>query len=135
MIEIRCPVCGNTFSVRDEYSGKVCKCKYCKETVKVPEIEKPKPVDPPPPQPQITVNEVAEWLGQNAKAQPVVEHKHDAYGAWCPHCGNRCSVKTSSGGGCLFACFIFVSMGLALLLIPFLPKEWHCQQCQHKWRA
>lgn len=63
------------------------------------------------------------------------EYKHDAYGAWCPNCRNRCSQKASSGGGCLFFCFIFVSMGFALLLVPFLPKEWKCNQCQHRWRA
>lgn len=54
-------------------------------------------------------------------------------GAFCPHCGNRNSIRKTRGMGCLFMCFLFISMGLALLLIPFLPKEWHCLECKNKW--
>jgi len=59
----------------------------------------------------------------------------DETGAWCPNCKNRKSFKTTAGTGCVFWVFVIVSMGLALIMIPFLPKTWHCQVCGHQWRA
>jgi uncharacterized membrane protein YvbJ len=61
--------------------------------------------------------------------------KLDKTGAWCPNCHNRDSYKSTSGVGCVFWIFVLVSMGLALLMIPFLPKTWRCRVCKHEWRA
>ena len=59
----------------------------------------------------------------------------DKRGAWCPHCGNRDSVKKIKGLGIIFWVFALVSMGLALLALPFLPREWRCHVCKNRWRA
>lgn len=59
----------------------------------------------------------------------------DRRGAWCPNCRNRDSYKKTSGIGCAFAVFIVISMGLALIMLPFLPKTWHCRICGNEWRA
>jgi uncharacterized membrane protein YvbJ len=59
----------------------------------------------------------------------------DRGGVWCPHCKNRDSVKRASGTGCVFWIFVIVSMGLALIMIPFLPKTWHCNVCGNEWKA
>lgn len=59
----------------------------------------------------------------------------DRAGAWCPHCHNRDSYRKIRGMGFVFWVFALVSMGLALLAIPFLPREWHCRQCANVWRA
>lgn len=56
-------------------------------------------------------------------------------GTWCPICGNRDSHKTTSGLGCVFWIFVLVSMGIALIMIPFLPRTWHCHVCGNAWRA
>ncbi|MEI8234568.1 MAG: transposase [Verrucomicrobiota bacterium] len=54
-------------------------------------------------------------------------------GAWCPHCGNRNSYRSSSGVGCLTLGILFISM-IGILFIPFLPKSWHCRECGHIWK-
>lgn len=59
----------------------------------------------------------------------------DRSGAWCPNCHNRDSRKKTSGLGCVFWVFVLVSMGLALIMIPFLPRTWHCNICGNQWRA
>lgn len=55
-------------------------------------------------------------------------------GAWCPHCGNRNSYKSTSGVGCVVMCILFITI-IGLLFIPFLPKSWNCRECKHEWRA
>lgn len=66
----------------------------------------------------------------SAKSQP----KLDQAGAWCPNCGNRNSVKRTDGLTCLIIAALVVTV-VGLLAIPFLPKAWHCNSCQHEWRA
>ena len=62
------------------------------------------------------------------------KQKIDVKGAWCPNCGNRNSIKKSQGVGCLVFVILFVTL-IGLLFLPFLPKEWECQTCKHKWKA
>jgi hypothetical protein len=57
----------------------------------------------------------------------------DKRGAWCPHCGNRNSYKSTGGVGCITLGILFISM-IGILLIPFLPKTWHCRECGHTWK-
>lgn len=56
-------------------------------------------------------------------------------GSWCPNCKNRNSYKTTSGIGIVWVVLLIVSCGLALIMIPFLPKTWHCRVCGNQWRA
>lgn len=77
-------------------------------------------------------------VSSEAKACPQCGHptrpRVDTKGVWCPNCGNRDSVKDVSGCGCLLAGILVLTI-LGLLLIPFLPKTWKCNQCGHQWRA
>lgn len=141
MIDFSCPTCGNNWKVADEHAGKVGKCKSCKTTIKIPT-----PViavlNAPEPQPVVYTPTVQVEEYRASKPEPVndgvprnADGYIDYYGTWCPNCKNRCSKKEMKGAGCLFAGFVFVSMGLALILLPFLPREWHCLQCQNRWRA
>ena len=132
MITVACPSCSQEIKAKDEHEGKIGKCKRCGEPVRIPAKEK-------------SVFESEEYRKglreaearqkEEDKIPRNAEGKIDWYGAWCPNCRNRCSVMKSRGNGLLLGVFILVSMGLALVLLPFLPKEWHCKQCQNRWRA
>ena len=81
-------------------------------------------------------DELRDWAREYASAVvPQGPAVVDIQGAWCPHCRSRNSVKRTSGFGCAFWVFVLVSMGLALIMIPFLPKTWHCFTCGNEWRA
>ncbi len=71
-----------------------------------------------------------------ANEPQVEERKIDTYGVWCPHCGNRCSQKHTSPLGCFITLILgLFTLGIGLIVFIFLPHEWHCNQCQHRWRA
>jgi hypothetical protein len=74
--------------------------------------------------------EVQELRTAVPAAMPV-----DQSGAWCPNCRNRNSYKTTEGVGWAIFIIVIISCGLGLLMIPFLPKTWHCTICGHQWRA
>lgn len=74
----------------------------------------------------------------------------DYYGTWCPHCHNRASKKSRPAVGVLWliafplagTCVAFLLIVPAILtlviagvLTMFLPQEWKCFQCQHRWRG
>ena len=52
----------------------------------------------------------------------------------CPKCGSR-EITGRRHIGCAFAILIFVSLGLGLLMIPFLPKHCKCKKCGLEWKA
>jgi hypothetical protein len=52
----------------------------------------------------------------------------------CPNC-NFTYTKCSKDIGCAILIIIFISLGIGLIIIPFLPLECHCPACGHKWRA
>jgi hypothetical protein len=84
--------------------------------------------------------DLRDWAHEYAKAlSPQAAQQWptgvNVQGAWCPHCKNRNSVKHTSGLGCVFWIFVLVSIGLALIMIPFLPKSWRCIVCGNEWRA
>jgi len=37
--------------------------------------------------------------------------------------------------GCIIIIIIFISFGLGLLAIPFLPYDCRCLECGHKWKT
>ena len=56
-----------------------------------------------------------------------------AYLNQCPHCGSR-KISVHRKLGAFFLIFVFVSMGIGLILLPFLPKEARCDSCGLKWK-
>lgn len=52
----------------------------------------------------------------------------------CPECGSG-DVTCRRHYGCVYVLFTCVSMGLALFLIPLLPKYCTCKACGLKWKA
>lgn len=52
----------------------------------------------------------------------------------CPRCGNRYTV-CNRDFGCIFLIIVFVSLGLGLLAIPFLPYHCKCDACGHRWKS
>lgn len=76
--------------------------------------------------------------------------KIDYYGIWCPHCHHRASKQDKPGLVMLWLlALVLATLCLPLLMILpailiviatcvislFLPKEWKCYQCQHRWRG
>lgn len=49
MIAVKCPTCSASLAVKDEYAGKVGKCKKCGDSIKVPDAPKPARTPTPPP--------------------------------------------------------------------------------------
>lgn len=52
----------------------------------------------------------------------------------CPSCKAKftnCQKKI----GCAVLIIIFVSLGLGLIMIPFLPYHCECQVCGHRWKS
>ena len=68
-------------------------------------------------------------------ALPATATRLDQIGAWCPNCKNRSSYKTTEGTGWAVVVIVLISCGLGLIMIPFLPKTWHCTICGNQWRA
>jgi len=53
---------------------------------------------------------------------------------FCPRC-NDMNVVTSRDVGCFFVVLVFVSLGLGLLMFPFLPVTATCNTCGAKWKV
>ena len=52
----------------------------------------------------------------------------------CPSCKAKftsCQKKI----GCAIMIIIFISLGLGLIMIPFLPHHCECQVCGHRWKS
>jgi len=52
----------------------------------------------------------------------------------CPHCGNTDIKCRKKHAGLVFWIFVLISMGLALIMYPFLPVECVCKKCGTRWR-
>jgi hypothetical protein len=52
----------------------------------------------------------------------------------CPSCKSRYTI-CKKNIGCAILILIFVSLGLGLIIIPFLPYHCTCQICNYKWKA
>jgi hypothetical protein len=50
----------------------------------------------------------------------------------CPNCkGNK--INHQKDFGCAFLIFLFISMGIGLIMIPFLPTKHTCRDCGTQW--
>jgi len=52
----------------------------------------------------------------------------------CPKCHSR-EITCKRNIGCAVIIIIFISLGLGLIMIPFLPKHCECKKCGLKWKA
>jgi len=52
----------------------------------------------------------------------------------CPSCKSKFTVCERKIG-CAIMIIIFVSLGLGLIMIPFLPYHCECKVCGHKWKS
>jgi len=52
----------------------------------------------------------------------------------CPHCHSKMTV-CKKDIGCAVLIIIFISCGLGLIMIPFLPHRCECLGCGHKWKS
>lgn len=53
MIAVKCPTCSSPSTVKDEYAGRVGKCKKCGDSIKIPDALKPQPAKTPTPTPVV----------------------------------------------------------------------------------
>lgn len=51
----------------------------------------------------------------------------------CPSCKSKFTVCDRKIG-CAIMIVIFISLGLGLIMIPFLPHHCECSVCGHKWK-
>jgi len=52
----------------------------------------------------------------------------------CPNCKSQYTV-CNRAIGCLVMIMIFISLGIGLIMIPFLPFECFCRACGYKWKS
>jgi len=52
----------------------------------------------------------------------------------CPKCGFRYTL-CSREIGCAITIIICISLGLGLIMIPFLPHHCECKACGHAWKS
>jgi len=52
----------------------------------------------------------------------------------CPRCISK-HTYCQKAIGCAVLIIIFISFGLGLIMIPFLPYHCECMNCGHKWKA
>ena len=52
----------------------------------------------------------------------------------CPKCQSR-DIRCNRHFGCAFIIFVFISIGIGLLMIPFLPQHCKCKKCGLEWKA
>ncbi len=51
----------------------------------------------------------------------------------CPVCGSS-KIRCARELGCFFVIFLLVSMGIGLVMYPFLPKTCTCRSCGATWK-
>lgn len=80
---------------------------------------------------QIILNENGTQLHADPQKSPIKQ----AIGKYsCPRCGFKYT-KCSKNIGCAVLIIIFVSLGLGLIMVPFLPYHCTCKACGHMWKS
>lgn len=51
----------------------------------------------------------------------------------CPECKGT-DIHKHKDYGCAFIVFLFISMGLGVIMIPFLPTKYRCSSCGTEWK-
>ena len=65
--------------------------------------------------------------------QPIKQNKGDGKYT-CPNCKSTNTTSTKAIG-CAVLIIIFISLGLGLIMIPFLPYDCRCNDCGYNWRT
>lgn len=52
----------------------------------------------------------------------------------CPHCGSK-RTDCKRDIGCAVLIIIFISLGIGLIMIPFLPYKCSCFSCGYGWKT
>ena len=52
----------------------------------------------------------------------------------CPSCKSKYTF-CQKNIGCAIMIIIFISLGLGLIMIPFLPRHCECRVCDYKWKS
>ena len=58
--------------------------------------------------------------------------KHNKF--TCPNCKSS-STTCKRDIGCAVLIIIFISFGIGLIMIPFLPYTCKCKSCDYKWKS
>jgi len=76
----------------------------------------------------LTIEDQREVHYKKARLQRLPDGKFN-----CPKCG---SSKTfcRRNIGCAIIIIIFISLGIGLIMIPFLPYTCSCKACGHQWK-
>ena len=81
------------------------------------------------------VNALKKFPGYTIDEKHGIKESQESAGKYsCPSCKanyTNCNKKI----GCALMIIIFVSLGLGLIMIPFLPYQCKCRVCGHKWKS
>ena len=140
----KCPYCA------EEILDEAIKCKHCGEFIKDKTIKNKTQEESAPPVyfplicPKCHKGYDATWnrcayckesLIPSNKTIPEDVYKVGGKGKYsCPKCNSEYT-NCEREIGCLVLIIIFVSLGLGLIMIPFLPYHCECRKCGHKWKT
>ena len=157
MISWTCEHCGQHLEAEDELTGRECPCPSCKAVLAIPPLFQATASRPaPPPLPefkkcpfcaeQIRIDAIkCKHCGSSLVTPPVPANhlqiaKEEKLRAMpngrfsCPQCHSQ---KTVCERDINFAVLIiiFVSLGIGLIMIPFLPFKCRCRACDYRWKS
>jgi len=116
--KIACPNCQGRIEFPKEMHGQTIPCPHCDLTVVLQVLGyESKKIEKPP---------------LLAFRKSTTGQKHGKYS--CPKCHST-DTKCERDMGCAIIVIIFISCGLGVIMIPFLPFHCTCLNCKFKWKS